>query len=63
MRFLNFCFRLSAQGQNKAHDLTQFMMLHSISTAFKSLLRPSEVSSHDKSPADSLAGLFYIEKV
>lgn len=31
-------------------------MLHSISTAFKSLLRPSEISSHDKSPADSLAG-------
>jgi len=32
-------------------------MLHSISTAFKSLLRPSEMSSHDKSPADSLASV------
>jgi mediator of RNA polymerase II transcription subunit 16 len=32
-------------------------MLHSISTSFKSLLRPSEVSSHDKSPADSLANV------
>jgi mediator of RNA polymerase II transcription subunit 16 len=49
--------RLSAQGQSKANDLTQFMMLHSISTSFKSLLRPSEVSSHDKSPADSLANV------
>lgn len=51
-------FRLSAQGQMKAHDLSQFLMLHSISTAFKSLLRPSEISSHDKSPADSLSSKF-----
>ncbi|XP_063921461.1 mediator of RNA polymerase II transcription subunit 16 isoform X1 [Zophobas morio] len=49
--------RLSIQGQTKANDLTQFLMLHSISTAFKSLLRPSEMSSHDKSPADSLANV------
>lgn len=47
-------FRLSFQGQSKVNDLTQLLMLHSISTAFKSLLRPSEMSSHDKSPADSL---------
>lgn len=51
-------YRLSAQGQNKANDMTCFLMLHSISTAFKSLLRPSEMSSHDKSPADSLAAIF-----
>ncbi|XP_056641241.1 mediator of RNA polymerase II transcription subunit 16 [Diorhabda sublineata] len=49
--------RLSFQGQGKANDLSQFMMLHSISTAFKSLLRPSEMNSHEKSPADSLAGV------
>ncbi|KAJ8963198.1 hypothetical protein NQ318_018664, partial [Aromia moschata] len=48
-------YRLSFQGQLKANDLTQFLMLHSISTAFKSLLRPSEMNSHEKSPADSLA--------
>ncbi|KAF5301612.1 hypothetical protein FQA39_LY10659 [Lamprigera yunnana] len=50
-------YRLTSQGQNKVNDLTQLLMLHSISTAFKSLLRPSEMSSHDKSPADSLAGV------
>ncbi|XP_018564951.1 mediator of RNA polymerase II transcription subunit 16 [Anoplophora glabripennis] len=48
-------YRLSFQGQAKANDLTHFLMLHSISTAFKSLLRPSEMNSHEKSPADSLA--------
>ncbi|KAF5274831.1 hypothetical protein FQR65_LT00414 [Abscondita terminalis] len=50
-------YRLTSQGQNKVNDLTQLLMLHSISTAFKSLLRPSEMSSHDKSPADSLASV------
>lgn len=32
-------------------------MLNSISTAFKSLLRPSEMTAHDKSPADSLSSV------
>ncbi|XP_074042596.1 mediator complex subunit 16 [Leptinotarsa decemlineata] len=50
-------YRLSFQGQSKANDLTQYLMLHSISTAFKSLLRPSEMNSHEKSPADSLASV------
>ncbi|CAG9855995.1 unnamed protein product [Phyllotreta striolata] len=50
-------YRLSFQGQGKANDLTQYLMLHSISTAFKSLLRPSEMNSHEKSPADSLASV------
>ncbi|KAL3286485.1 hypothetical protein HHI36_000991 [Cryptolaemus montrouzieri] len=50
-------YRLSAQGQSKANDLTLFLMLHNISTAFKSLLRPSEMSSHEKSPADSLSNV------
>ncbi|XP_030766821.1 mediator of RNA polymerase II transcription subunit 16 [Sitophilus oryzae] len=48
-------YRLSSNGQSKANDLTSFLMLHSISTAFKSLLRPSEMTSHEKSPADSLS--------
>lgn len=51
-------YRLSAQGQSKASDLSTFLMLHSISTAFKSLLRPSEMSSHEKTPADTLASKF-----
>ncbi|CAG9820870.1 unnamed protein product [Phaedon cochleariae] len=50
-------YRLSFQGLSKANDLTQYLMLHSISTAFKSLLRPSEMNSHEKSPADSLASV------
>lgn len=32
-------------------------MLHSVATAFKSLLRPSELTSHDKGPAESLASV------
>lgn len=48
--------RLTFQGQSKACDLTNLLMLHSIATAFKSYLRPSDMSCHDKSPADSLAG-------
>ncbi|XP_050308117.1 mediator of RNA polymerase II transcription subunit 16 [Anthonomus grandis grandis] len=48
-------YRLSANSQAKANDLSSFLMLHSISTAFKSLLRPSEMNSHEKSPADSLS--------
>ncbi|XP_044738530.1 mediator of RNA polymerase II transcription subunit 16 [Chrysoperla carnea] len=50
-------YRLTSQGQSKASDLTNLLMLHSIATAFKSLLRPSDMSSHDKSPADSLAAV------
>ncbi|KAH1006724.1 mediator of RNA polymerase II transcription subunit 16 [Dendroctonus ponderosae] len=48
-------YRLSANGQSKANDLSSFLMLHSISIAFKSLLRPSEMNTPEKSPAESLA--------
>ncbi|XP_017783710.1 PREDICTED: mediator of RNA polymerase II transcription subunit 16 isoform X2 [Nicrophorus vespilloides] len=44
-------YRLSLQGQSKANDLIQYLMLHSIATSFKSLLRPSEQCS----PGDSLS--------
>lgn len=54
---ISFILRLSFQGQSRANDLTHFLMLHSISTAFKSLLRPSETNNLDKSPADSLASM------
>lgn len=49
-------YRLSPSGQSRAADLTALLMLHSVSTAFKTLLRPSDLSSHDKGPADSLQG-------
>lgn len=32
-------------------------MIHSVATAFKSLLRPSDLISHDKGPAESLAAV------
>lgn len=48
-------YRLSMPGLPKAHDLTCFLMLHSILIGFKSLLRPSVLSSHDKGPAENLA--------
>ncbi|XP_073982952.1 mediator complex subunit 16 isoform X2 [Rhodnius prolixus] len=49
--------RLTQNGQTKVADLTSLLMLHSVSTAFTSLLRPSDLSSHDKGPAESLAAL------
>ncbi|XP_008483795.1 mediator of RNA polymerase II transcription subunit 16-like [Diaphorina citri] len=42
-------------GNSKSIDLTYLSMLNSISTAFKSLLRPSDLASPDKGPAESLA--------
>lgn len=48
-------YRLSISGQQKAHDLSNLLILHSILIAFKSLLRPSDLTSHDKGPAENLA--------
>ncbi|KAK6618699.1 hypothetical protein RUM43_013090 [Polyplax serrata] len=50
-------YRIAANGQTKAADLTSLLMLYSIATAFKSLLRPSDMSNHDKGPAESLAAV------
>lgn len=47
-------YRLSNQGQTKAQDLNNLLMLHSILIAFKSLLRPSDLTSHE-GPAEQLA--------
>lgn len=58
--YIDYIYRLSAQGQSKANDLNNFLMLHNISTAFKSLLRPSEMNSHEKSPADSLSSKYHV---
>ncbi|XP_014283268.1 mediator of RNA polymerase II transcription subunit 16 [Halyomorpha halys] len=49
--------RLTANGQAKAAELNSLLMLHAVSTAFTSLLRPSDLSSHEKGPADSVASL------
>ncbi|XP_071450727.1 mediator of RNA polymerase II transcription subunit 16 [Hetaerina americana] len=49
--------RLSLAGQGKAADLSSLLMLNSIATAFKTLLRPSDLTSHDKGPAESLAAV------
>lgn len=55
-------YRLSIPGQSRAHDLTSLLMLHSILIAFKSLLRPSDLTSHDKGPAENLASMYYFIK-
>ncbi|XP_012219681.1 mediator of RNA polymerase II transcription subunit 16 isoform X2 [Linepithema humile] len=47
-------YRMLVSGQNKATDLSSLLMIHSVATAFKSLLRPSDLISHDKGPAESL---------
>ncbi|KYQ51898.1 Mediator of RNA polymerase II transcription subunit 16 [Trachymyrmex zeteki] len=50
-------YRMLITGQNKAADLSSLLMIHSVATAFKSLLRPSDLISHDKGPAESLAAV------
>ncbi|XP_046480367.1 mediator of RNA polymerase II transcription subunit 16 isoform X1 [Neodiprion pinetum] len=50
-------FRMLSAGQSKAADLSSLLMIHSVATAFKSLLRPSALISHDKGPAESLAAV------
>ncbi|XP_063237513.1 mediator of RNA polymerase II transcription subunit 16 isoform X2 [Bacillus rossius redtenbacheri] len=60
VQFLNIktsLYRLTMYGQTKAADLTSLLMLRSVATAFETLLRPSDLSSHDKSPAESLAAV------
>ncbi|XP_075167226.1 mediator complex subunit 16 [Haematobia irritans] len=41
--------------QTKQQDFDNLITLHSISIAFKSLLRPSDMSSQDKGPAENLS--------
>ncbi|XP_015604131.1 mediator of RNA polymerase II transcription subunit 16 isoform X2 [Cephus cinctus] len=50
-------YRMLVTGQNKAADLSSLLMVHSVATAFKSLLRPSDLISHDKGPAESLTAV------
>lgn len=53
-------YRLSIPGQQKSHDLSNLLILHSILIAFKSLLRPSDLASHDKGPAENLASKYAV---
>lgn len=46
-----------ANGQDKAADISSLLMVNSIAAAFKSLLRPSELISQDKGPAESLTAV------
>lgn len=48
-------YRFSTHGLSKAHDLSCLLILHSILIAFKNLLRPSDLTSHDKGPSENLA--------
>lgn len=48
-------YRLSSFGQSKAHDLVCLLNLISISTAFKSLLRPADLMTTKNGPAENLA--------
>lgn len=48
-------YRLSSFGQTKAHDLICLLNLISISTAFKSLLRPADLMTTKNGPAENLA--------
>ncbi|EFN76003.1 Mediator of RNA polymerase II transcription subunit 16 [Harpegnathos saltator] len=50
-------------GQSKAGDLSSLLMIHSVATAFKSLLRPSDMISHDKGPAESLTAVIITDVI
>ncbi|XP_014225310.1 mediator of RNA polymerase II transcription subunit 16 [Trichogramma pretiosum] len=49
-------YRMLTNGQGKAADLSALNMVHSVATAFKSLLRPSD-SFHDKFPSERLTSV------
>ena len=48
-------YRMSSFGQSKSHDLVCLLNLISISTAFKSLLRPADLMTTKNGPAENLA--------
>jgi len=47
-------YRLISSSQYRAADTTALLMLHSIASTFKSLLRPSETSSPERGPSENL---------
>lgn len=52
-----FLYRLSSNTSQKHNDLVFLLTLHSISVAFKSLLRPNELTNTDKGPGESLSAV------
>lgn len=52
-----FLYRLSSNSSQKHSDLIFLLTLHSISVAFKSLLRPNELTNSDKGPGESLSAV------
>ncbi|XP_025162588.1 mediator of RNA polymerase II transcription subunit 16 isoform X2 [Harpegnathos saltator] len=56
-------YRMLVSGQSKAGDLSSLLMIHSVATAFKSLLRPSDMISHDKGPAESLTAVIITDVI
>lgn len=52
-----FLYRLCNSSPQKHSDLLFLLTLHSISVAFKSLLRPTELCNLEKGPGESLSGL------
>uniref|UniRef100_T1IRP9 Mediator of RNA polymerase II transcription subunit 16 n=1 Tax=Strigamia maritima TaxID=126957 RepID=T1IRP9_STRMM len=47
-------YRCLNSGQNKAGDCSALLMLNAVATAFKSMLRPADLSSQDRGPAENL---------
>jgi mediator of RNA polymerase II transcription subunit 16 len=56
-------YRFTISGQNKAHDLICLLNLISISTAFKSLLRPADLMTKKNGPAENLASKLNLFKI
>lgn len=56
-------YRMQQGGQQKASFQNALLMLHLIASAFKALLRPSDLSSHDKGPGESLSEILSAKSV
>lgn len=56
-------YRCLSNGQNKAGDCNALLMLNALATAFKSMLRPADLSSQDRGPAENLTALMSSKNV
>lgn len=50
-------YRLACGGTARTNDQTTLLTLHLVSGALKALLRPGDLSSLDKGPAESLSSM------
>lgn len=55
MYYVFIANRLACGGNARTNDQTTLLTLHLISGALKALLRPGDLSSLDKGPAESLS--------